>query len=74
MTRLKSDAFQKSQLIRGKGDAEALRIYAEAFQQDPEFYEFQRTLEAYEKTLGQRTTVVLPLTTDFFKYLGKSKK
>ena len=74
VTRLKSDAFQKSQLIRGKGDAEALKIYAEAFQQDPEFYEFQRTLEAYEKTLGQRTTVVLPLTTDFFKYLGKGKK
>ncbi len=74
VTRLKSDAFQKSQLIRGQGDAEALKIYADAFQQDPKFYEFQRTLEAYEKTLGQRTTVVLPLTTDFFKYLGKSKK
>ena len=74
VTRLTSDAFQKSQLIRGKGDAEALRIYAAAFQQDPKFYEFQRTLEAYEKTLGQRTTVVLPLTTDFFKYLGKGKK
>lgn len=74
VTRLKSDAFQKSQLIRGHGDAEALKIYADAFQQDPKFYEFQRTLEAYEKTLGQRTTVVLPLTTDFFKYLGKSKK
>ena len=74
VTRLTSDAFQKSQQIRGHGDAEALRIYADAFQQDPEFYEFQRTLEAYEKTLGQRTTVVLPLTTDFFKYLGKSKK
>jgi modulator of FtsH protease HflC len=74
VTRIKSDAFQKSQLIRGQGDAEALRIYADAFQRDPKFYEFQRTLEAYEKTLGHRTTVVLPLDTEFFKYLGKSKQ
>ena len=36
--------------------------------------EFQRTLEAYEKTLGQGTTVVLPLDTEFFKYLGTSKQ
>jgi membrane protease subunit HflC len=74
VTRIKSDAFLKAQQIRGEGDAEALRIYAEAFQQDPKFYEFQRTLEAYEKTLGEGTTIVLPLDTDFFKYLGKSKK
>ena len=71
VTRLTSDAFQKAQLVRGEGDAEALRIYAEAFQQDPKFYEFVRTLEAYEKTLTTGTTVVLPPTSDFFKYLGK---
>lgn len=74
VTRIKSDAFLKAQQIRGLGDAEALRIYADAYQQDPKFYEFQRTLEAYEKTLGTKTTIVLPLDTDFFKYLGKSKK
>ena len=74
VTRIKSDAFLKAQQIRGEGDAEALRIYADAFQRDPKFYEFQRTLEAYEKTLGEETTIVLPLDTDFFKYLGKSKK
>ncbi|HCK09612.1 MAG TPA: protease modulator HflC [Candidatus Latescibacteria bacterium] len=74
VTRIQSNAFQKAQFIRGQGDAEALKIYADAFQQDPKFYEFQRTLEAYEKTLGQGTTVVLPLGTDFFKYLGQSKK
>ncbi|MDE2998154.1 MAG: protease modulator HflC [Gemmatimonadota bacterium] len=74
VTRIKSDAFQKSQLIRGQGDAEALAIYAQAFQKDPRFYEFQRTLEAYEKTLGEGTTVVLPLRTDFFKYLGNRNR
>ena len=74
VTRIKSEAYQKAQLIRGEGDADALRIYAEAFQQDPMFYEFQRTLEAYEKTLGEGTVVVLPLKTEFFKYLGTGKK
>ena len=71
VTKLTSDAFQKAQLVRGEGDAEALRIYAEAFQQDPKFYEFVRTLEAYEKTLSTGTTIVLPPSSDFFKYLGK---
>ncbi len=74
VVRIKSDAFQKAQLTRGQGDAEALKIYADAFQRDPKFYEFQRTLEAYEKTLGQNTTVVLPMTTDFFKYMAGKKR
>ncbi|MDP6040234.1 MAG: protease modulator HflC, partial [Candidatus Latescibacteria bacterium] len=73
VTRLKSEALQKSQLIRGEGDAEALRIYADAFEQDPKFFEFLRTLEAYEKTLGQGTTVVLPLSSAFFKYIDKGR-
>lgn len=74
VTRITSGAYQKAQLIRGEGDAEALAIYAGAFQKDPTFYEFQRTLEAYEKTLGEGTVVVLPLKTEFFKYLGTGKK
>ena len=74
VTRLKSNAFQKAQLTRGEGDAEALGIYADAFQKDPKCYEFQRTLEAYEKTLGEGTVIVLPLSTEFFQYLGTGKK
>ena len=74
VTRITSEAFRKAQEIRGEGDAEALRIYADAFQKDPRFYEFQRTLEAYEKTLGSGTVVVLPLSTEFFKYMGGIKK
>ncbi len=74
VTEIKSEAFRKAQVIRGEGDAEALRTYADAFQQDPKFYEFQRTLEAYEKTMGQGTVVVMPLNTEFFKYLGTGKK
>ena len=74
VTRITSEAFQRAQLIRGEGDAEALGIYADAFQRDPKFYEFQRTLEAYEVTLGEGTVVVLPLKTEFLKYLGTGKK
>ena len=73
VTTLTSEALQKSQLIRGEGDAEALRIYAEAFEKDPRFFEFWRTLEAYEKTLGQGTTVVMPPSSDFFRYLSKAR-
>ena len=74
VVQIKSEAFQKAQLIRGEGDAEALAIYADAFQRDPTFYEFSRTLEAYEKTLGTGTVIVLPLSTEFFQYLGSKKK
>jgi len=70
---LKSEALQKAQLIRGEGDAQALTIYAEAFEQDPKFFEFWRTLEAYEKTLSQGTTMVMPASADFFKYLSRGR-
>lgn len=46
--------------IRGKADADAARIYAEAYNQDPDFYEFLRKLEAYEVFLKQNATVVIP--------------
>ena len=74
MTRLQSEATLQAQRTRGEGDAEALRIYADAFEKDPQFYEFQRTLEAYEKTLKDKTVVVLPLETEFFRFLGSTKK
>jgi len=74
VTRITSEAFQRTQLIRGKGDAEALAIYADAYQRDPKFYEFQRTLEAYAATLGAGTVFVMPLKTEFLKYLGTGKK
>ena len=73
VTKIRSEAIRMSEMTRGEGDAEALRIYAEAYQQDPKFYEFMRTLEAYEKTLGEGTTVVLSPSSPFFKFLGKAK-
>lgn len=76
--RKKSDtlagAYKQAEIIKGTADAEAARIYAQAHQNDPEFYEFLRTLEAYEKILEKDATVVLPLDSDLFKLLrGKQK-
>ena len=66
---IKAAAYEESQRIRGEGDAEALRIYAAAYTGAEEFYEFSRTLEAYEQALDEHTVLVQPMDTDFFKYL-----
>ena len=65
-----ADAYAQSQQIKGEGDAEAIRIYGEAFQKDPDFYEFIRTLETYEKTIDGNTTLILPSTAEILKYLS----
>ena len=62
-------AYEQSQGIRGQGDAEALGIYAAAYRHASGFYEFTRTLEAYEKSLQENTVLVQPADTDFFRYL-----
>ncbi len=66
-------AYQLEQEIKGKGDAEAIRIYAEAYQQDPEFFAFTRSLEAYKKTLKTQTTFIISPDSEFLKYLQKSR-
>ncbi len=71
---LVAEARRDGETERGKGDAEAARIYAEAYSRDPEFYAFQRGLEAYRKTLGKRTTLVLPPDHEFFRLFGSGGK
>lgn len=68
-----SEAYKEAQRIKGEGDAEAIKLYAEAFQKNPEFYEFIRTLEAYEKLIDEKTTVVLPGDSELLKYLEKTE-
>jgi len=65
-----AEAYEESQKLMGEGDAEATKIYAESFEQDPEFYSFLRSLEAYENFLVGETTLVLSSGTELFKYLG----
>ena len=68
-----ADAEREAQLTRGEGEAEAIRIFAEALQQDPEFYAFQRSLEAYKKFLTTNTTVILSSEAEIFQFLQDPK-
>jgi membrane protease subunit HflC len=68
-----AEAYEQSQKLMGKGDAEATKICADAFGQDPEFYSFLRTLEAYEKFLPGGTTLVLGADSELFKYLRSAE-
>ncbi len=71
VTEMLAKARKESEIIRGQGDAERNRVFAEAFQQDPEFFSFYRSMQAYAKSLGtQGTTMVLNPDSEFFKYFG----
>ncbi len=74
--RIESEAYLKIQSILGEADAESTRIYAEAYGGTPEregFYVFVKTLEAYDKILDEKTTVILSTDSDLFKLLKGSK-
>jgi membrane protease subunit HflC len=69
-----ADARRQSEVIRGEGEGERNKIFAQAFQQDPEFFSFYRSMQAYAKSLSSAgTTLVLKPDSDFFKYLGMDK-
>lgn len=61
-------AYETAQRLRGEGDAEAMAIYAEAYERDPEFYSFIKRLEAYAEILPG-STVILPAKSDLFRFL-----
>lgn len=70
---LVSDANREAEIIRGEADAERNRIFAEAFGQDTEFFEFYRSMTAYERALRQQnSTMVIRPDSEFFEYLGGS--
>jgi membrane protease subunit HflC len=65
-----AEAYRDAQRIRGEGDAKANAIYASAFQQNPEFFSFYRSLEAYRNTFrGKNDLLLLEPSSDFFRYL-----
>ncbi len=67
---IESEALRQAAIARGQAEAEAARIYADAHGQAPEFFAFSRRLEAYRKTLGPDTTLVLPPDHGFFRLLS----
>lgn len=66
---LEAKAYAEAEKIKGEGDAEATNIYNEAYNQDPDFYEFYRTLQTYKKTLTNKTKIILDSDSPFAKYL-----
>jgi len=67
-------AYEESQRRRGEGDAEATAIYGKAYGEDPEFYSFVRSLEAYDKFLAKKSTILLPQDSRLLRYLSDSQK
>ena len=66
-----AEAYKLSEQLRGEGDALSANIYAESFSQDPEFYEFTRSMKAYVETFESKSDVMLiDSDSEFFKYLN----
>jgi membrane protease subunit HflC len=70
-TVIRAEATRASEITRGEGDGEKNRIFAEAYNQDPDFFAFYRSMKAYEASLkGDNTTVVLSPDSEFLRYFG----
>lgn len=68
-----ADAYRDGQKIRGAGDARSAEIYAQAYNKDPEFYSFYRSIDAYKKSVGKPgDLLVLDPNNEFFRYLNQS--
>ena len=68
-----ADANRDSEKIRGEGDARAAEIYARAYERDPEFYAFYRSINAYKESMGRSNDLlVLDPNNEFFRYLNQS--
>ena len=70
-TILIAEAYKQEQATRGEGDGQATKIYAEAFERDPKFYSFIRSMEAYKKSLKSDTTILLSEDSEFLRFLNK---
>jgi membrane protease subunit HflC len=70
---ISSEAYRKVLEVRGGADAEAAKIYAEAYNKDKEFYTFLRTLESYKKSIQKNGRLVISTDSDYYRYLKQSQ-
>jgi membrane protease subunit HflC len=68
LKRITSGAYRTAQEVKGKADGEATTIYAQAYNKDPEFYSFLKTLDIYKKTMDKNSSLILSTKSDFLKY------
>jgi membrane protease subunit HflC len=71
LKQIESEAYQKAVQIKGQADARAASIYAEAFNQEPKFYNFIRSLDAYEKAVGSNNSLILSTETEFYNFFNR---
>lgn len=64
-----AQAYKEAEELRGSGDAKAFKVYADAYRQDPKFFEFTRSMEAYKKAFKDKSTLVMSPDSEFFRYL-----
>ena len=70
-----ADAYREAEETKGNGDATSTSTYASVYSKDPEFYDFTRSLKAYESTFSSKSDILLiNPESDFFKYLDNSKQ
>lgn len=69
-----SEAYKQAQKIKGKADSKATKIYADAYNRDPEFYSFLRTLETYENTVDENTILILTTKSELYRYIKNTGK
>ncbi len=74
LRKIKSEAYRTAEETKGTADAEAIKIYANAFNRDPEFYSFINTLAIYKESLDESTNIIMSTKGEFFKYLKNYKK
>ena len=74
VTVILAEAEKKSEIMKGEGDGQRNKIFAGAFGQDPDFFAFYRSMQAYEKALiGGETSLILSPDSEFFKFFGNIK-
>lgn len=69
LKRIRSAAYRTAQEIKGKADAEATALYADAFGKDPEFYSFSQSLEIYNKSLDKNNSLIMSTNSDLLRHL-----
>lgn len=67
-----AEAQRQAEILKGQGEGQRNKVLSDAFGKDPEFFEFYRTMEAYEKSLGNGTTLVLKPDSEFFRYFNQA--
>ncbi len=71
LKQITSEAYRQAQILMGIADAETINIYGKAYNKNPQFYSFLKTLETYRSTIDDNTTVILTTDSDYYKYLKR---